>query len=126
MGHHADFGKRRRNQSLTGSWSTRLDLAVRRRWMSGIDQSQSRTTDTKLNLIAVKQCHGFRDPLIVDESSIETSQIANRELIAASLNLGMTTRDHRGISVDDHLTFGVATEARYFFIQFDPPGLSRA
>ena len=32
----------------------------------------------------------------------------------------MTTRHHGGVSIDDHLAFGIATEAGHFLIQFDP------
>lgn len=99
---------------------------MRGRWMTGIGQPQSRPTNAKLNLISIKQHHRFRDALIVDESSVETSQVANRELIAAPLDLGMTTRDHCGISVDDHLALRIATEARHFFVQFDASRLSGA
>src|SRR5262252_7745756 len=99
---------------------------MRRRGMDRVDESQRRTAGTELDLIAIEQRHRTADALIINQGSIEALQIGDAVLIAAPVNFGMTARNHGGVSIDDDLTFRIATDARHFPGQLNAPRLSRA
>ena len=93
--------------------------------MRGIDQFQQWSASAQLNLILVEQINRAGDALAIDERAVEAFQIDHRKLIVGATYLCVTARDDRGGRIDYHVAFRIATQSKYIFVQFKPPGFCR-
>ena len=72
-----------------------------------------------MNLVFIEQINGAGDALPINECAVEAFQIDNRKLTLEASYLGMATGNHRGGCVDDYVAFGITTQPKQLFVQFE-------
>jgi hypothetical protein len=93
--------------------------------MRRIDQTQARTANSQLDVIAVKQPDGFSYALSIDQGPIKAPQICNCVLPVLRSDFRVAPGNHRRIRVNYHFALRVAPQTRHFAIQFDSSSLFR-